>query len=80
MVDRDPLLGRDPKVGRGTRIFNIEFYESPKFRDQRWVATRLCLGTKAINFSIQFKKIFTSINLKARIFIVLIFKQIKKKV
>ncbi len=24
------MVGRDPKVGRGTRIFNIQFYESPK--------------------------------------------------
>jgi hypothetical protein len=24
------MVGRDPKVGRGTRISNIEFYESPE--------------------------------------------------
>jgi hypothetical protein len=35
MVSRDPKADRDPKVGRGTRIFNIEFYENPKNLDTR---------------------------------------------
>ncbi len=26
------MVGRDPKVGRGTRTSNIEFYESPEIQ------------------------------------------------
>ncbi len=30
MMGRDPKVGHDPKMGRGTRIFNIRLYESSK--------------------------------------------------
>ncbi len=26
------MVGRDPKVGRGTRIFNVEFYDNIKIQ------------------------------------------------
>ncbi len=44
------MVGRDPKVGRGTRNFNIEFYESPKIQT-------LEVGRDQIKFEIQLQSI-----------------------